>query len=65
MSQPSNKTLSQNTDLNKPVVVSKMAAFLKVKKFIAFGDSYVLMFMHAKNAIHFKFKGKSIKGLSK
>jgi hypothetical protein len=42
-----------------------MEAFLRPKKFLAFGDSYVLMFMHAKNAVHYKFKGKSIKGLSK
>jgi hypothetical protein len=42
-----------------------MEAFLRPKKFLAFGDSYVLMFMHARNATHFKFKGKSIKGLSK
>jgi hypothetical protein len=38
---------------------------LTARKYLAFGDSYVNMFLHVKNAYHIKIKGKSIKGLAK
>lgn len=35
-------------------------------KVLAFGDSFVKMFIHCKPEVkHFKFKGKSVKGLVK
>lgn len=34
-------------------------------KTLAFGDSFVKMFIHCPDVKHFKFKGKSIKGLVK
>lgn len=34
-------------------------------KTLAFGDSFVKMFIHCPNVKHLKFKGKSIKGLVK
>ena len=35
-------------------------------KFLAFGDSFVKMFLHCDQEVkHWKFKGKSIRGLIK